>query len=47
MEDPDFHYEDYQIIHANSEDEVVEKYNKINKCSYYYSSIIGKILPDS
>lgn len=43
MEDPDIHYEDYQIIYANSEDEARKKYNEINKCRYYYGSVIRQI----
>lgn len=43
MEDPDFHYEDYQIIHADSTKEAKEKYDKINKCSYYYGEVIQQM----
>ena len=31
MEDPKIHYEDYQIIRADSADEARQKYNKLNK----------------
>ena len=31
MEDPEIHYEDYQIIYADSTDEARKKYNEINK----------------
>ncbi len=41
MEDPDIHYEDYQIIRADTKHEAVEKYNKLNHCSYYYGVVIG------
>lgn len=40
MEDPEIHYEDYQVIRADSECEAVKKYNEINNCSYYYGSVI-------
>lgn len=43
MEDPEIHYEDYQIIYADSADEARKKYNEINKCSYYYGSVIRQI----
>lgn len=43
MEDPEIHYEDYQIIDANSEDEARKKYNEINKCSYFYGKVIRQI----
>ena len=43
MEDPEIHYEDYQIIYADSTDEAWKKYNEINKCSYYYGSVIRQI----
>lgn len=44
MEDPDFHYEDCQIITAKSEKEVKEKYDKLNNCSYYYyGEVLRKI----
>lgn len=40
MEDPDIHYEKYQLIRAESEKEAVEKYNKLNNCNYYYGKVI-------
>lgn len=43
MEDPEIHYEDCQIIYANSADEARKKYNEINKCSYFYGSVIRQI----
>lgn len=42
MEDPDLHYEDYQIIRADSGKEAVEKYNKLNQCSYYYGELVAE-----
>lgn len=42
MEDPNIHYEDYQIIYADSEQEAKEKYNKLNHCTYYYGTVICK-----
>ena len=44
MEDPEFHYHDYQVIKADSEDEARQKYNEINKCSYFYGRVLGKVL---
>lgn len=41
MEDPEVHYHNYQIIRADSENEAVEKYNKINKCNYFYGHVMG------
>ena len=43
MEDPEIHYEDYQIIRADSADEARRKYNKVNNCSYFYGSVIEQI----
>lgn len=43
MEDPDFHYKDYQIIRADSEDEARKKYNQLNNCSFYYGYVIKQI----
>ena len=43
MEDPKIHYEDYQIIRADSADEARRKYNKLNNCSYFYGSVIEQI----
>ncbi len=43
MEDPEFHYEDYQIIRADSEREAEGKYNKLNRCSYYYGSVVRRL----
>lgn len=42
-EDPEFHYEDYQIIHADSKEGAEELYNKINNCNYYYGEVVGRI----
>ena len=44
MEDPEFHYHNYQVIKADSEDEARQKYNEINKCSYFYGCVLGKVL---
>ena len=43
MEDPEFHYEYYQLIRADSADEARRKYNEINKCSYFYGDVIGQV----
>lgn len=43
MEDPEIHYEDYQVIYADSADAARRKYNEINDCHYYYGSVIRQI----
>lgn len=43
MEHPDFYYENYQIIKADSEYEARKKYDQINNCSYYYGSVIKRL----
>lgn len=43
MEDPDFHYEYIQEITAKTRKEAEEKYNKINKCTYYYGKVISQL----
>lgn len=43
MEDPYFHYEDIQEITAKTKREAEEKYNKINKCTYYYGKVISQL----
>lgn len=43
MEDPEFHYHNFQVIKANTKEEAVETYNKINNCSYYYGTVIKQI----
>lgn len=43
MENPDFHYEDYQIIHADSKDDAKKKYDEINSCTYYYGYVLEQI----
>lgn len=43
MEDPEIHYEDYQVINADSAEEAVKKYNKINNCSYFYGKVMSQI----
>lgn len=42
MEDPYLHYENYQIIRADSEYEAVQKYNKLNNCTYYHGSVVSR-----
>lgn len=43
MEDPEIHYEDYQVIWADSVNEAERKYNELNKCSYYYGDVIRQL----
>lgn len=43
MEDPNFYYEDEQIITAKSEKEAEEKYNKTNNCNYYYGKVLAQL----
>ena len=43
MEDPELHYENYQIIHADTSEQAEKKYNKINDCNYYYAKVIGVV----
>ena len=44
MEDPEFHYCNYQLVRAESEDEARKKYNELNNCSYFYGSVIGEVV---
>ena len=41
--EPEVHYKDYQYIRANSEEEAVVKYNKLNNCNYFYGDIIRRL----
>lgn len=43
MEDPEIHYENYQLIRADSAEEARRTYNFLNDCSYYYGSVIKQI----
>ena len=43
MEDRDFRYENYQIIKADSEYDARKKYDELNKCTYYYGSVIKRL----
>lgn len=43
MEDPEIHYEDYQIIRADSAEEAQKKYNERNNCSYFYGEVMSQI----
>ena len=43
MENPNISYENFQIIHADSEKEAERKYNEINKCSYYYGEVLKQL----
>lgn len=40
MEDPELYYEQYQIIHADSESEALKKYREINGEQYYKPHIL-------
>lgn len=44
MEDPEFHYHDYQLIHADSPDEARQKYDDLNNCSYYCGSVMCQLI---
>ena len=39
-----FHYHDFQIIRAESEDEARSKYDELNNCNYYYGNVIGQVI---
>lgn len=43
MENPNFEYEDYQIIRADDEEEAVKKYNELNNCFYFYGKVIKQL----
>ncbi len=43
MECPEMYYSDYQLIFADSEREALDKYNKLNNCSYFYGAIVCKL----
>lgn len=40
MEDPELYYEQYQIIHADSESEALKKYREINGEQYYKPHVL-------
>ena len=41
MEDPEIWYADYQIIHADTVQDVKKKYDEINNCSYFYGKVLS------
>ncbi len=43
-EQPEFAYEDYQIIEADNDKEAEDIYNQINECEYYYGHCVGKVV---
>lgn len=43
MERPEITYEDPQIIYADSEYEAKNKYDELNRCSYFYGSVLRKL----
>ena len=43
MEDPEFHYHNYQLIRADSADEAVRAYNFINDCQYFYGCVMHQV----
>lgn len=44
MEQPNFAYEDYQIIEATNEKEAEDIYNQVNECEYYYGHCVGTVV---
>jgi len=46
MEDPDIDLGNIQIIKADNEDLAVEKYNRVNKCSFFYGHCLGEVVDD-
>lgn len=43
MEDPEFHYHNYQLIRADSADEAERKYNELNDCTYFYGQVMSQV----
>ena len=41
MEDPDFHYHNYQEIKAYTKEEAVKIYEKKNNCNYFYGKVMS------
>ena len=46
MEDPIFHYSQYQLIRADSEKSARERYNIQNRAYFYYGSCLGFVVKD-
>ena len=44
MEDPDTHYEEYEVIEAETPKEAETIYNKKHNCSYFYASCRGEVI---
>ena len=42
-QDTYFYYDKYQVIEAETADEAVKNYNKLNKRAYFYAHCIGEI----
>lgn len=42
MEMPEFSYNDFDVIEANTKEEAVEKYNTKNNCSFFYGSCLAE-----
>ena len=43
MEQPEFSYNNYQIIKADSPEEARYKYNAINNCNFYYGHVVEQL----
>lgn len=43
MEDPEFHYHNYQLIRADSKDEAMRTYDFINDCSYFRGVVMYQV----
>lgn len=42
MEMPEITYEDFDIIEAETQEEARAKYNRKNKCSYFYGTCLAE-----
>lgn len=43
-EQPNFTYENYQVIEANNENDAENIYDDINNCEYYFGHCIGTVV---
>lgn len=44
VDEPNISYSGFQIIESLNKQEALNKYNDINKCSYFYGSVLAEVI---
>ncbi|MCK2000399.1 hypothetical protein MZM54_03210 [[Brevibacterium] frigoritolerans] len=44
VDEPSISYSSFQIIESINKQEAINKYNEINKCSYFYGTVLAEVI---